>query len=256
MSIAQQLLQSIVEAALLAANKPLTLKDLLSLFEEDERPDMETLFSILELIKNGCDGRGFELVEVASGYRFQVKSDLSHWVNKLWEEKPQKYSRATLETLALIAYRQPITRTEIEQIRGVAVSSQIMRALMDRSWIRIIGHKEVPGRPAMYTTKVFLDYFNLKSLDQLPTLNALQDLEVMDALIDEDIQDESEANQESVEHTEQALAEPLPGKNRVDGGDEKEDALEESEFDSDEIEANQNDAKNKAQENEEQKNRA
>ena len=184
MSIAQNLLQSIIEAALLAANKPLTNKDLLTLFDDEEQPDKTTLDEALKAIQASCDCRGFELVEVASGYRFQIKSELSHWVNKLWEEKPQKFSRATLETLALIAYRQPITRTEIEQVRGVAVSSQIIRSLMDRNWIKVIGHKEVPGRPAMYaTTKYFLDYFKLKSLQELPTLNALQDLDEVEQLL-------------------------------------------------------------------------
>ena len=127
-----------------------------------------------------CDGRGFELAEVASGFRFQVRQNLSPWVSKLWVERPVRYSRALLETLSLIAYRQPITRGEIEDIRGVSVSSNIMKSLLEREWVKVVGHRDVPGKPAMYaTTREFLDYFNLKSLDQLPPLADVKDLETM-----------------------------------------------------------------------------
>jgi segregation and condensation protein B len=172
----------ILEAALLAAGKPLTVAALAALFEDHERPDNESIRQALASIAERCEGRGFELVEVASGWRFQVREQYSPWVGRLWQERPQKYSRALLETLALVAYRQPITRGEIEEIRGVAVSTNIIRTLHERDWIRVVGHRDVPGRPAMYaTTRQFLDYFNLKSLDQLPALAELRDLETLNA---------------------------------------------------------------------------
>jgi segregation and condensation protein B len=176
-------LKRILEGALLAAGKPMTVIQLESLFQEDEvRPVRDEIKAALEDVASELKGRGFELLQVASGYRFQVCDDLAPWIGRLWEEKPQKYSRALLETLALIAYRQPITRGDIEEIRGVAVSSNIIRTLMDRDWVRVVGHREVPGRPAMYaSTKIFLDYFNLKSLDQLPPLAEIQDLDNLTA---------------------------------------------------------------------------
>jgi len=180
--VAGQGLVPIVEAALLAAGKPLTLNALAALFEEHERPGREDLQAALAAIGERCEGRGFELIEVASGFRFQVRERYSAWVGRLWQESPQKYSRALLETLALVAYRQPITRGEIEEIRGVAVSTNIIRTLHERDWIRVVGHRDVPGRPAMYaTTRQFLDYFNLKSLDQLPALADLRDFETLNA---------------------------------------------------------------------------
>ncbi len=175
-------LVQIVEAALLAAGKPLSVAQLGNLFEEHERPANEDIRSALAEVRERCEGRGYELVEVASGFRFQVREQLSPWVSRLWQERPQKYSRALLETLSLIAYRQPITRGEIEEIRGVAVSTNIIRTLHERDWIRVVGHRDVPGRPAMYaTTRQFLDYFNLKSLDQLPALADIRDLETLNA---------------------------------------------------------------------------
>ncbi len=175
-------LVQIIEGALLAAGKPLTVAQLADLFEEHERPDTNAIREALEEVSARCDDRGFELREVASGFRFQVRQSLSHWVARLWHERPQKYSRALLETLALIAYRQPITRGEIEEIRGVAVSSNIIKTLHEREWVRVVGHRDVPGRPAMYaTTRQFLDYFNLKTLDQLPALAEIRDLETLNA---------------------------------------------------------------------------
>ena len=175
-------LVQIIEGALLAAGKPLTVQQLAELFEEHERPENPAIREALKEVAERCDGRGFELQEVASGFRFQVRQSLSTWVARLWQERPQKYSRALLETLALIAYRQPITRGEIEEIRGVAVSSNIIKTLHEREWIRVVGHRDVPGRPAMYaTTRQFLDYFNLKSLDQLPALAEIRDLETLNA---------------------------------------------------------------------------
>ena len=172
----------IIEGALLAAGKPLTVAQLGDLFEDNERPENADIRAALEEVATRCDERGFELQEVASGFRFQVRQSLSPWVARLWHERPQKYSRALLETLALIAYRQPITRGEIEEIRGVAVSSNIIKTLHEREWIRVVGHRDVPGRPAMYaTTRQFLDYFNLKTLDQLPALADIRDLETLNA---------------------------------------------------------------------------
>ena len=175
-------LVQILEGALLAAGRPLTVPQLAELFEEHERPENTAIREALKEVAERCDERGFELQEVASGFRFQVRQSLSPWVARLWHERPQKYSRALLETLALIAYRQPITRGEIEEIRGVAVSSNIIKTLHEREWIRVVGHRDVPGRPAMYaTTRQFLDYFNLKSLDQLPALAEIRDLETLNA---------------------------------------------------------------------------
>ena len=171
-------LQKIIEGALLASDRPLMVDDLLSLFGgEDARPEREEVKAALEDIETDCQGRGFELKQVASGYRFQVRQELSPWIGRLWEEKPQKYSRALLETLAIVAYRQPVTRGEIEEIRGVSVSSSIVKTLLEREWIRVVGHRDVPGRPAILaTTKKFLDYFNLRRLDDLPPLSEIRDL--------------------------------------------------------------------------------
>jgi segregation and condensation protein B len=183
--IANQQLQAIIEGALLAVSEPLTIKRLMSLFEEDQAPEREAIVAALQAIGEACQGRGFELKEVASGWRMQVREELAPWVNRLWEEKPQKYSRASLETLALIAYRQPITRGDIEEIRGVAVSSHIIKTLLEREWIKVVGQRDVPGRPSLYaTTRSFLDYFNLKSLDELPTLSEIRDLDELNAELD------------------------------------------------------------------------
>lgn len=175
-------LVQILEGVLLAAGRPLTVAQIEALFEEHERPETTAIRDALKEVAERCDERGFELCEVASGFRFQVRQSLSTWVARLWHERPQKYSRALLETLALMAYRQPITRGEIEEIRGVAVSTNIIKTLHEREWIRVVGHRDVPGRPAMYaTTRQFLDYFNLKSLDQLPALAEIRDLETLNA---------------------------------------------------------------------------
>lgn len=177
MSEVDNKVKMIVEGLLLAAGRPLTLDNIIQVFSKDEQPDRKELIAVMDSIAEECDGRGFELKEVASGYRFQVKQELSEWVAKLWEERPPRYTRALLETLALVAYRQPITRGDIEEIRGVGVSSNIIRTLLDREWIRVVGHRDVPGRPAMFaTTKQFLDYFNLKSLQDLPPLSEIRDL--------------------------------------------------------------------------------
>jgi segregation and condensation protein B len=183
--IDQPLLRQILEGLLLAAGKPLSVQALAELFVEGERPDTERIRAALTEIAADCEGRGFELKEVASGFRFQVRQHLSPWISRLSEEKPQRYTRALLETLGLIAYRQPITRGDIEEIRGVAVSSTIIRTLLDREWIRVVGHRDVPGRPAMFaTTRQFLDYFNLKSLQELPPLSEIRDLDQLNPELD------------------------------------------------------------------------
>ncbi|MCL6417323.1 SMC-Scp complex subunit ScpB [Aestuariirhabdus sp. Z084] len=170
----------VLEGALFAAGKPLTVEKMAQLFDEEERPANEDIRTALQEIEADCEGRSYELKLVASGYRLQVRQLLAPWVNRLWEEKPQRYSRALLETLALIAYRQPITRGEIEEIRGVSVSSNIVRTLQERDWVRVVGHRDVPGRPSMYaTTRTFLDSFNLRNLDELPVLSEIRDLEKM-----------------------------------------------------------------------------
>lgn len=172
--------RQIIDAALLAADEPLTVDRLHKLFGSDELDADDPrgqLREALQELEAAAEGRGYELKRVASGYRYQVRQELSPWVSRLWEEKPPRYTRALLETLALIAYRQPATRGDIEQVRGVTVSPNIMRTLVERGWIRVVGQRDVPGRPAMYgTTRAFLDYFNLKSLDELPPLNEIQAL--------------------------------------------------------------------------------
>ncbi|HIE87657.1 MAG: SMC-Scp complex subunit ScpB [bacterium] len=169
-------LKQIIEGAILAAEAPLSIDQLMRLFEGDE-PERVDVRDALQEIEQECEGRGFELKQVASGYRFQVRSSYGEWVSRLWKEKPPRYSRALLETLALIAYKQPITRGDVEEIRGVAVSTNIIRTLLEREWVRIVGHRDVPGHPALYaTTKNFLDYFDLRNLDELPSLAEIKDL--------------------------------------------------------------------------------
>lgn len=173
-------LKAIVEALLLAAAEPLSLERLLEVFPEEARPERETLRAALSDLAAACEGRGVELVEVAGGFRLQVPQAFAPWVSRLWEERAAHYSRALLETLALIAYRQPITRGEIEAVRGVSLSGGIMKTLQEREWIKVVGHREVPGRPALYaTTRAFLDYFNLKSLSELPPLEAARELDAV-----------------------------------------------------------------------------
>ncbi len=167
-----------LEAFLLASGKPQSMERLFELFEEGERPEPAVFKKALTLLGKSCEGRAFELKEVASGYRLQIREKFAPWVGRLWEERPQRYSRAMLETMALIAYRQPITRGEIEDVRGVAVNSHIVKTLLEREWIRVVGYRDVPGKPAMFaTTKAFLDHFNLKNLDDLPPLAELRELE-------------------------------------------------------------------------------
>ena len=176
--MSQDSLTQAVEAVLLAAGRPVTIEQIRELFEETQRPPVEEVQAALLDLERSYAGHGIELRQVASGWRVQVRPQHAEVVSRLWQERPSRYSRALLETLALVAYRQPITRSEIEGIRGVTVSSTIMRTLQDRNWIRVVGHREVPGHPELLgTTREFLDYFGLKSLDDLPTLAELQDLE-------------------------------------------------------------------------------
>jgi len=199
MPISDEQLKQILEAALMAAGEPLTIDKMMSLFvEEKEPPTRDAVKAALKQIEQESETRGIELKKVSSGYRFQAKKDFSPWVSRLWEEKPARYSRALLETLVLVAYKQPITRGEVEQVRGVAVSTNIIKTLLERDWVKVVGHREVPGRPALYgTTKAFLDYFNLKSLDELPTLAEIRDLESIKPELELDLEiqpPESEAS--------------------------------------------------------------
>ena len=181
----QQQLKKIIEAALFSAGGPLTVDRLARLFEEGSHPEKKEIREALKVLADDYEGRGVELVEVSSGYRFQARQETSQWVARLWDERPPRYSRALLETLALVAYRQPITRAEIEDIRGVSVSSSIMKTLQERDWVRVVGHRDVPGKPGLYaTTREFLDYFNLKGPDELPTLAELKDMDKLNAELD------------------------------------------------------------------------
>ncbi|MGJ8686980.1 MAG: SMC-Scp complex subunit ScpB [Spongiibacteraceae bacterium] len=238
MSVEVSQLKRIVEAALLAAGKPLSLQQLAELFEAAERPQNSEIRDVLGEIERDYADRGFELKIVASGYRFQVQADLAPWVGRLWEERPQRYSRALLETLSLIAYRQPITRGDIEEIRGVAVSSHIVKTLLEREWVRVVGHKDVPGRPAMYaTTRQFLDYFNLRNLDELPNLAEISELDslngelALDELVAEsdttgnespELETEDVAEMPSNDNTEQ-LDSPMTDSEQADEGDQHND---------------------------------
>jgi len=178
-------LKPILEALIMASSKPMSLDFMQSVFDDKDVPDKKTLRKALKLLGADYDKSSVELKEVSTGFRFQVRKDYSEWVSKLWEEKPARYSRALLETLSLVAYKQPITRGEIEKIRGVSVSTQIMKTLLEREWVTIVGHRDVPGKPAIYaSTKQFLDYFNIKSLDELPPLAEIKDIDKINGELD------------------------------------------------------------------------
>lgn len=203
-------LAPLLEAFLLASGKPQSLERLFELFEEGERPEPSVFKKALTLLGKSCEGRAFELKEVSSGYRLQIREKFSPWVGRLWEERPQRYSRALLETIALIAYRQPITRGEIEDVRGVAVNSNIVKTLLEREWIRVVGYRDVPGKPAMFaTTKMFLDHFNLKNLEDLPPLAELREMETDpvldfdDAPVPQGLQELADASAEPEEEKEE-----------------------------------------------------
>ncbi|MFP3874325.1 MAG: SMC-Scp complex subunit ScpB [Thiohalophilus sp.] len=181
----EQELKRIIEAILFAADDPVNLSQLQAVFAEGDGPDADAIKAAIAALQDDYAEHSLELREIGSGYRFQVKQDYANWVARLWEEKPSRYSRAVLETLALIAYRQPITRGEIEEVRGVSVSTQIIKTLQEREWVKVVGHRDVPGKPALYaTTREFLDYFNLKSLQDLPPLAELRDIDSINAELD------------------------------------------------------------------------
>ena len=187
-------LSEILEALLLSASRPISIDDMAKVFEEP-KPSKDEIRNALNVIDEDCINRGIELKRIASGYRLQVKQSLSEYVAKLWEEKPQKFSKATLETLSLIAYKQPITRGEIEEIRGVTVGTQLIRGLMERGWVKIVGQRDVPGRPSLYsTTKEFLDYFGLLHLRELPELPQLLDLKSIELELPIEESDSSQEN--------------------------------------------------------------
>lgn len=214
----QRFLNRVIEGAILAHAEALSIEKLFTLFDEDKRPTRKQITDTLIRIRDSQHDRGFILKEVASGWRFEVCDDLAPWVNRLWDERPQKYSRALLETLSLIAYRQPLTRGDIEDVRGVAVSSNIIKTLSEREWIKVVGHRDVPGRPALYaTTRQFLDYFGLNSLEQLPSLAELQGIDSISAKLDLGDKARDDKSSSAVP----VSAEPEPAKNRLDENDDK-----------------------------------
>ena len=220
-------LMRVLEAALFSAGQTLNIDRLMSLFPNDKHPGKEAIRSALKALQDQyLENTSLELKEVSSGFRFQVRDDYSSWVAKLFEERPARYSRATLETLALITYRQPITRAEIEEVRGVSVSSQIIKTMIERDWIRVIGHRDVPGKPALFaTTKGFLDYFNLKSLTELPPLAELRDIDAINAELDLQVPNVTPVpaiatvagdDIENHEHEQASLAEENSGEDEMD----------------------------------------
>ena len=234
--MSQEKIQNIIEAALMVASHPLSVSQLMSLFEEDQslNPERTEIRSALDQLQLDYQDRGIEIVEVASGFRVQARDDYAEWINRLFDERPPRYSRALLETLAIIAYRQPITRAEIEEIRGVSVSSGIIKTLQERDWIKTVGHRDVPGKPSLLaTTKGFLDYFNLKKLSDLPALADIKDFDsinpdLFDAL-DGDKPAESKQQTENVVATEPATpAEPAEAEHseipETEDADEAEEA--------------------------------
>jgi segregation and condensation protein B len=203
MSMNHQQLKNILEATLLTAGRPLSIDQLLTLFTDDEMPSRDDVRKVLNDLDEDLSGRGVELKQVSSGYRIQVRKDLAPWIARLSEERPVRYSRALLETLALIVYRQPITRAEIEEVRGVTVSSSIIKTMLDRKWIKVVGHREVPGKPALYgTTRQFLDYFNLKSLSELPPLAEIRSIDDIQRDLHLEVIDDAEVGDEPDEGNE------------------------------------------------------
>ncbi|NOY67576.1 MAG: SMC-Scp complex subunit ScpB [Gammaproteobacteria bacterium] len=225
--MSEKSLKYILEGALLAAGRPLSIDQMLALFLDSEQPGRDDIRVALDELIEDYKDRSIELKQVASGYRVQVKEDYSEWVSRLWSERPSRYSRALLETLSLMAYRQPITRGEIEDIRGVSVSSSIVKTLQEREWIKVVGYRDVPGKPAMYaTTKIFLDYFGLKSLDDLPTLAELRDIDSINAELDFEIPavpaaENNQENEQTTEETNNELTQEVtPEKMDINGEDD------------------------------------
>jgi len=208
-------IKKIVEGALFSSSQPMNLDRLSGLFFDEERPTKDEFKQALTSLQEDYTDRGVVLKEVASGYRFQVKEEVGEWVSRMWEDKPVRYSRALLETLALVAYRQPITRGEIEEIRGVSVSSNIMRTLLEREWVRVVGHRDVPGRPAMFaTTRIFLDYFNLKNLVELPPLSEIRDFDKINEELElEDVGSGEPVSEESNDTSPESSSERVTGAN-------------------------------------------
>ena len=199
--MSQKKIKNIIEAALMVSSHPLSIKNLIHLFEEDKilQPDRNEIRAAIHDLQQEFDGHGITLVEVASGFRFQARNEYADWVNRLFDERPPRYSRALLETLSIIAYRQPVTRGEIEDIRGVSVSGTITKTLLEREWIKVVGHRDVPGRPELLaTTKSFLDYFNLKKLSELPPLEDIKDFDAINPDLFEALEkDKSQSNESS-----------------------------------------------------------
>ncbi|MAJ90954.1 MAG: SMC-Scp complex subunit ScpB [Legionellales bacterium] len=199
--MSQKKIKNIIEAALMVSSHPLSIKNLIHLFEEDKilQPDRNEIRAAIHDLQQEFDGHGITLVEVASGFRFQARNEYADWVNRLFDERPPRYSRALLETLSIIAYRQPVTRGEIEDIRGVSVSGTITKTLLEREWIKVVGHRDVPGRPELLaTTKSFLDYFNLKKLSELPPLEDIKDFDAINPDLFEALEkDKSQSNKSS-----------------------------------------------------------
>ncbi len=218
MEMDQSEIKNVLEAALLGAGRPLNLDQLCALFAKRSPPERKTLKDVLATLASEYEGRGIELKEVASGYRIQIRRNMTDWLTPLWEERAPRYSRALLETLALVVYRQPITRGEIEDVRGVAVSTNIVRTLLERGWVRVVGHRDVPGKPAMFgTTKEFLDYFGLKKLDDLPPLSEIKDLDSLNVELElpepspqTDLLDEMNEEDLQASIGEAATDEPVP----------------------------------------------
>lgn len=232
-------IKNIIEAALMVSQSPLSLDRLQALFAQDAvQPDRDVIRNTLQELAEACHGRGIELCEVASGWRYQVRADYADWVNRLWDEKPPRYSRALLETLAIIAYRQPITRGEIEDIRGVSVNTNIIRTLQEREWIKVVGHRDVPGKPELLaTTRQFLDYFNLKKLSDLPSLAEIRDLDQINPDLFEQLENEaaqqspnaeaaSDAQSDLLEHATATgdIQQPDEAEATVDGPDSQDEA--------------------------------
>lgn len=222
-----QEIKNVIEAALMVASKPLTIGQLESVFDfpESEMPSRDQIRQALQALQSEYEQRGIELKQVSSGYRIQVLQEYEPWIGRLWEEKPPRYSRALLETLAIIAYRQPITRGEIEEIRGVSVSTSITRTLQERDWVRVVGHRDVPGKPALFgTTKTFLDYFNLHHLDELPTLAELRDLDSYHPELD--LEGERQTDQQQSQ-SEDAPEQPSGEASQEESGEQDQDGEEE-----------------------------
>jgi segregation and condensation protein B len=224
-------LKNILEAALMTSSGPMNLNRFISLFEKDnEQPERADVKAALEQLQQDYEGRGVELKEVASGFRFQVRNEYAEWVNRLFDERPQRYSRALLETLAIIAYRQPITRGEIEDIRGVSISSSIIKTLQEREWIRVVGHRDVPGKPELLaSTKQFLDYFNLKKLSDLPSLAEIKDFDKINPDLFEgleEVKQESDAEGADETDTEEVVAELVETEETHDLDEQAEEAGE------------------------------